>query len=125
MLLAQLRNIFTADAVVNGTPIDRDTVKDEALTLTAQFKPVGTDLSGTTIAFDAKLQHSIDGVTFVDVASGAITTIAVGTEARASKIVNVRTTALYRWVRIQGQTSITGSPNYQTGTELIAHAFVN
>ena len=121
MLRAQLRNTFSADATVNGDAVDTDHLEGvTTLMFEAQYKPVGSAPTGTTINFDCKLQHSVDNVTFIDVAGGAITQILVGTEARDSVRLAIATVELFRWVRIVGITSIVGSPNYQTGTELIA-----
>lgn len=125
MLVKELRNRFTADATANGDVFDRDGAKGDTLTLNAQYKPVGTAPSGTTIAFDAKTQHSIDKVTWADVPGGGITTIAVGTEARASKQLDLNAVALFQYLRIVGITSITGVPNYQTGTDLIARVHID
>lgn len=116
-LIREFNNTFTADGNASSNPVHRDEIDGKAdLELSVQYKPVGDAPTGTTIAFAGKLEHSLDGVTYEDVPSGGITTIAVGTEARATKAVDLSATVLHKFVRVKLTVSITGSPDYKTGT---------
>lgn len=84
------------------------------IALTLHTNPVGSNPTGTTIAFTAKLQHSPDGTFWEDVASGAVTTIASGAESTSTKVF-ATTAVIHRFIRASYNLSITGSPNWQSG----------